>query len=95
MLERDFKEIVIKDLKSLQNCYSVKTQELARRGVPDILACIGGKFVAIELKKEDGRVEPLQAHTLDKIIQSGGMGFVARPSTWQQQLEMLRRLKQC
>lgn len=92
ILERDFQKHVKIDLESLKGTYFLKTQERGRRGVPDYLLCIRGKFVAIELKKENGRVAPIQQHTLDKITASGGIAFVAKPSTWNLQFETLKAL---
>jgi hypothetical protein len=92
MLEKQFQEKVKEDLRLLPETYFLKTQERGRRGVPDILACIRGKFVAIELKAETGRLAPIQKNTLEKIAMSGGIAFVAKPSTWEMQLRMLSDL---
>ena len=47
-------------------------------GIPDILACINGKFVAIEVKRtEGGVVSPLQKAQIAKIKENGGIAGVA------------------
>lgn len=47
-------------------------------GIPDILACVNGKFVAIEVKKTGGGVvsEAQKVH-IENIIKAGGIAFVA------------------
>lgn len=54
--------------------------QFTKAGIPDILACINGHFVGIELKTETGRTTKLQEHHLAKINESGGTAFVLRPS---------------
>src|SRR5690606_7265756 len=47
-----------------------------RSGVPDIIACVNGKFVGIEVKKPGGIVSPLQKAKIKKIQKAGGIAFV-------------------
>ena len=58
--------------------YFVKFHATAftRSGVPDILACINGRFVAIEVKQEQGRISPLQEAHRRQIIKSGGVSLI-------------------
>ena len=49
-----------------------------RRGVSDITCCIGGRFVAIELKEDKGTPSPQQLRYLEKVEESGGIGGVCR-----------------
>lgn len=47
-------------------------------GTPDILACVKGVFVGIEVKKpKGGRVSDLQKFKLAQIEKAGGIGIVA------------------
>ena len=47
-------------------------------GTPDIVACVNGRFVAIEVKKEKGGVvSALQKAKINKINDCGGVAFVA------------------
>lgn len=48
-----------------------------KSGVPDILACVNGKFVGIEVKRSGGRLSELQKYNIDKIRAAGGVAFVA------------------
>lgn len=90
--ERSFKTRVLRDLKQMPNCWVIKTQEVARRGVPDILMCLRGKFIGIELKQQGKKPDALQSHTLGAIVKAGGVGFCATPDMWDHHLEMLRGL---
>ena len=47
-------------------------------GTPDILACVKGVFVGIEVKKpKGGKVSDLQKLKIKQIEQAGGIGIVA------------------
>ena len=48
------------------------------RGVSDLLICLEGKFVAVELKTGKDKPTPLQAQYLDEIEKAGGRSFVCR-----------------
>lgn len=48
-------------------------------GVPDLLCCLNGRFIAIEVKAENGKPSPLQIHNIKKIRESGGIAVIAYP----------------
>ncbi len=48
------------------------------KGVSDILGVIQGKFLAIEVKSETGKLTPEQKAFIMKINEDGGVAFVAR-----------------
>lgn len=50
-----------------------------KAGLPDLVCCIKGKFLAIEVKADNGKVSPLQLHEIDLIQKAGGIAFVAYP----------------
>ncbi|WP_018934617.1 VRR-NUC domain-containing protein [Gracilibacillus lacisalsi] len=51
----------------------------SKAGTPDIIACVKGKFVAIEVKRpEGGRVSELQRFHIEAINKAGGYAFVSR-----------------
>ena len=89
MLEGKFKEKVLKDLRSVEQLYVLKTQEMARRGVPDLLICYKGKFIAIELKVDGAKPTKLQDIKLNEIRLAGGLSFSTTPSQWDSHLEMM------
>ncbi|WP_326832189.1 VRR-NUC domain-containing protein [Aerococcus mictus] len=48
-------------------------------GIPDILACVNGHFVGIEVKREKGNTtSALQDYKLKAITNAGGVAIVAR-----------------
>ena len=51
-------------------------------GVPDVLACLNGHFMAIEVKAPNGRPSALQIHNLELIRGSGGYGLLLYPKDW-------------
>nr|DAK78518.1 MAG TPA: Nuclease [Caudoviricetes sp.] len=61
-------------------------------GIPDVLACIDGKFVAIEVKRtKGGVVSPLQKAQIAKIKENGGIAGVA--TSMEEFLEILKEGK--
>jgi Holliday junction resolvase len=51
---------------------------LGRSGIPDIIGCYNGRFIAIECKAGKGQLTALQARELASIKATGGLIFVAR-----------------
>lgn len=49
-----------------------------RTGVPDLLCCYSGHFLAIEVKQSGGRpTTKLQEHELQQVKDAGGLAIVA------------------
>jgi hypothetical protein len=85
MLEKDFKVKVQKWLKSLPNVWSVKIQQRSISGTPDILACINGRFVAFELKKDHkSKITRLQEHNIKLIRDANGYAVVLHPENFEE-----------
>ncbi len=78
MTEQDYQKKIIKLLES-RGAYVVKVSVASKKGVPDVLACYKGKFIAVEVKtpKTMGNVSPLQVVNLRKINDAGGIATVA------------------
>lgn len=53
-----------------------------RSGIPDIIACHSGFFLAIECKAGNGKLTALQAKELDTIADHGGIVFVANETNF-------------
>jgi Holliday junction resolvase len=49
-----------------------------RAGIPDIIGCMDGHFIAIECKAGRGQTTPLQDRELNAILNAGGTVFIAR-----------------
>lgn len=54
--------------------------QYTKSGIPDILACVNGYFVGIEVKAQDGTPSDLQLLNVQKIRDAGGFAFVLYPS---------------
>ena len=58
-------------------CFKVAGGPMQQRGVPDIVCCVNGAFVALEVKRPGlGRLTDLQALTIERIREAGGVAEV-------------------
>jgi len=58
-------------------CFKVAGGPMQQRGVPDIICCVNGSFVALEVKRPGmGRLTELQALTIERIRDAGGVAEV-------------------
>jgi hypothetical protein len=91
-LEKVFQAKVVKKLKTLPNTWFEKIADRSKNGIPDILMCVSGVFVALELKRSDKeKATPLQKHTLERITKAGGCTRVVNPENWDEVFEELQR----
>jgi hypothetical protein len=75
--ERKVKEKVVTVLKQYGAYYFFPaTYGLGRAGVPDIIACRHGFFIAIECKAGKGTTTALQERELQRIRDAGGIALV-------------------
>jgi Holliday junction resolvase len=76
--ESKVKEKVVKILKKHGVYYFFPaTHGFGRSGVPDIICCFRGQFVALECKAGDNKPTALQQRELKNIMTAGGHAFVA------------------
>jgi hypothetical protein len=86
---------VVPALKLLKHTYFMSIQQVAICADPDILLCINGRFVALELKSDDESIiRPLQTYKLEQIIKAGGVAFRADRSNWAEVHEELLKLSE-
>lgn len=92
--EKQFENKIKAWLKD-NGCYFVKffANRMTKTGVPDILACVNGHFVGIEVKAQNGKPSELQLYNVKKIRESGGLAFVVYPSGWDELKEILTSLR--
>ena len=64
---------------SKKNCYRRPNNKYILSGISDILGIYNNKFLAIEVKTPARRknLSEAQAHFLHRVIESGGIAFVA------------------
>lgn len=56
--------------------YAIKTVTVGKKGVPDVIACIHGRFFAFEVKAPKGKPTELQTWNLRQIGKAGGVAAV-------------------
>ena len=82
--EKNFENKIKAYLKSI-GAYFIKTHgdRFSRVGTPDIIACINGYFVAVEVKAENGKPSDLQLYHLEQIRKAGGNSFLLYPKDFE------------
>lgn len=91
--ETKFRQKFRAKLEEIPNSFWESIQQKAIQGTPDILGCVNGYFVAIELKAtSDSKVTPLQEHKLLCITKAGGYAGVACPENCDDMLRELYKL---
>ena len=80
MLEKDITVAIMRVLKMVPRCFAWKEHGgmYGTAGIPDIIACIDGRFFGFEVKTEDGKPTKLQEATIRKILAAGGTALVVR-----------------
>ena len=78
MLEKDIVAKIRNYLKTVPNCFFWKEHggQYGTAGIPDIIVCHRGRFIALEAKVGKNTPTKLQAATIDKIRQAGGTAAV-------------------
>lgn len=82
--EKTFENKVKKFLES-QGAWFIKYwagAQFTKSGIPDILACVNGYFVGIEVKAQSGKPSELQLYNVKKIREAGGFAMVLYPSAF-------------
>ena len=76
--EQQVQKQIITYLESI-GAYTVVTIKCSKSGVSDVLACLNGHFLSIEVKLPGqlSTVTLIQQYNLDLVIQSGGIAFAA------------------
>lgn len=82
--EKNFEKVVRNYLSSVGG-WSVKffANSYTTRGIPDLLCCVNGKFLAIEVKATNGRPSKLQETTIEQIKKAGGYGIILYPQNFE------------
>ena len=78
MKEQDYQKKLINWLEC-RGHYAVKIVSAGKKGVPDIIACVNGFFLGIEVKTPDTatNTSKLQDYNLKKIMEAKGEAVVA------------------
>lgn len=78
MTEQQIQKKILDFLDGI-GCYTIKVVNANKSGVPDIVACYDGKFLAIEVKRPEAinTVTKLQEYNLALVTSKGGYSSVA------------------
>ena len=85
----------IKKFLTEQDVWFVKffANNFTRSGIPDILACVNGRFVAIEVKSDKGKPSVLQLRQVELIKKSNGIALILYPKDFEQFKNLITELK--
>ena len=77
MKEKTITNKILKYLKEQPCCFAFKEHGGAygTAGIPDIICCYKGKFVAFEVKTPRGKLSKLQEIILQKIQNANGIAY--------------------
>ncbi len=93
--EKRVKDKVVSALKAEGAYYFFPaTHGFGRSGVPDVIACVNGLFLAIECKAGKNKPTALQVREIESIRLAGGVAVVVNETNWDTLPELIRKLKQ-
>jgi len=77
LLEKDITAAIIRFLKTVPLCFCWKQfgGMYGTAGLPDVICCIKGMFIAFEVKTKQGRLSKLQAATIKRIMEAHGRAY--------------------
>ena len=77
MLEKDIVTAIMRYLKALPHCFAWKEHggPHGTTGLPDIICCYHGKFVAFEVKTPSGKLSKMQEVTIQRIKEAKGEAY--------------------
>jgi len=78
--EKSIVTSILRYLKTVPGCFCWEEHGgmYGTAGIPDIIACVNGRFVALEVKTQSGKATKLQEATIKKILNAGGVAAVVR-----------------
>ena len=77
MTEKDIVTAIMRYLKTVPQsfCWKEHGGMYGTAGLPDIICCIGGRFIAFEVKTPSGKLTKLQEITITKIKAAKGKAY--------------------
>jgi len=91
--ETRFKKKVVDFLNTLPYTKVFVIQQVSKRGDPDLLVCVKGKFVALELKRsKDEDASPLQSHILSQVTKARGFARKCDPDNFKTIMKEIEEL---
>ena len=92
--EKPFETQIRKFLES-EGCYCFKVWGggYQQAGIPDLLICVNGYFVAVEVKGDKGKPTDLQLYNIERIKKAGGVAMVLYPKGFDDFKQLIYELK--
>jgi Holliday junction resolvase len=93
--EKRVKEKIVKVLKEEGVYYFFPaTHGFGRSGVPDIICCVNGYFLAIEVKAGTNKPTALQVREIEAIRRCNGVAVVANDENWDMVRGLVHKMKE-
>lgn len=93
--EKKVKDKVVAILKDEGAYYFFPaTHGYGRSGVPDVIACVNGRFLAIECKAGTNKPTALQVREIEAIRACNGVAIVVNEENWEMVRPLVRELSQ-
>lgn len=82
--EKQFEKKVREWLSDLPREWNFKVfgNAFQESGIPDIIGCINGRLIALEIKSSRGKASELQLYKIGLINAAGGYAKVVSPKNW-------------
>ena len=83
------------DILKTEDVYYIfpATHGYGRSGVPDIVACVNGRFLGIECKAGKNKPTALQVRELESIRRQGGVAIVVNEENWDAVRNLVKSLR--
>ena len=77
MLEKEIVTQIMRHLKTVPGCFAWKQHGgmYGVAGLPDVICCYRGRFVAFEVKTPTGKLSKIQGITIQRIREAKGEAF--------------------
>jgi hypothetical protein len=94
MTENEFRDRhIIPFLKRMPLTKYFIKQANSVRGIPDIICCINGKYIELEVKKDKNELSKprhkLQEYEMQKTRNANGWAFTVYPDNWEEVKSLL------
>ena len=92
--EKAFENKIKKYLDTLPNTWHFKhwAGPYSKTGVPDIIGCVNGRFVGIEVKASNGKPSMLQIRNIKQINDAGGYARIIYPEQFNELKDDLQKI---
>ena len=90
-LVKDAVQTLLKELEVYY--FTPVTGGYGRSGVPDLVCCVDGMFLAIECKAGDNKPTPLQNREIDLIRAAKGIAMVVRENNVEDVRLVIRQMR--